>query len=38
MDIIKKITGNGGDGDVVYIQLISFNKEQKEVKGPFKEG
>jgi hypothetical protein len=36
MDVLKKVFDYSGDGDIVNIQLISFNKEQQQIEGTFK--
>ncbi len=37
VEVVKKIIGDLGDRDVVYIQLIAFDEEQQEVKRTFKQ-
>lgn len=36
LDIGQKVVGDLGDGDIIDIQFVPFDKEQEEVKGTFK--
>jgi hypothetical protein len=38
MDIIHEIVDDTGDGDIINIQFIPFNKEKQEIKRSFKLG
>ena len=38
MDINHKVFDNAGNGNIINIQLITLDKEQQQVKWPFKLG
>jgi hypothetical protein len=35
VDIFQKLVGDGGDRNVIYIQLVALNEEQEEVERTF---
>lgn len=38
MDVGQEIIDDPGDGYIIYIQLVPFDKEQKQIKRTFKLG
>jgi len=36
MNMFQKIVGDFCDGNIIYVELVSFNKKEQEVEGAFK--